>query len=528
MFRFALRSRSRANSISPKSTKGFSMVEVLVVMGLLVLITAMTVYAIQNARFGKRLDEAAEIVASNLERARNYSLAAKIGSASAPTVYGVCLAQGAIYFHEGLGCGDAAATAYTLPGGITIANGTLQAGDDIAFRRLTGEATKYGTIVLVSPNGEERAIRVYSSGAIERAVAASVAFAGGKRLKITFSNSSSGDVVERLPVLIKFTSANADLYSIVTPNGDGQSADKLRFVDANDMTYLPYEIDTWNSGADSYVWVLVPQIDNSDTDYMYAYYGTPVRNIPENNFRDTWADYTGVWHAGSTGDSSPAKLGHPEDKGAVFNTPGKVGNAYSIPDSSPLGTLDVNYLTVYPKTPTGSYTIEAWVYKTTPYTANEYPIFKRYNETSNPLASLINNVGLSADGIWNLFRTSFPTVGAIGNPSAYIATDPLNIWSYVVGRHQWDSQSSSGVLDIFKAGSKVGSTPNPTVGAESLSTTPFRVGGGPRRVSWGGYIDELRISEIARTDAWIKASYKSINDPRGNLTSFTNITTSSF
>jgi|GEM_PF-5523048 len=497
------------------SRRAFSLVEVLVVMGLMGLIFGLTVYAIQNARFGKRLDEAAEIVASNLERARNYSLAAKIGSANAPTVYGVCLAQSSISFHEGSGCGDAAATSYALPNGITIANGTLQAGDDIAFRRLTGEATKYGTIVLLSPNGEERAVRVYSSGAIERGVAASVAFQGGGRLKITFRNDATngaGAEVFRLPVLIKITSTtpgSSSLYTSVPSQSD--TANKLRFVDANDYTYLPFEVESWNQAGTSYVWVLVPKIDNSTTDFIYAYYGTPQRNVPENNFRDTWADYTGVWHVNDAKDSSPIKLGDAEVSGGVSLGANSInvlsGGALYVPSGSN------NYVSVYPEYPLGSYTIEAWLYSVASVPAGGYTIFRKQNESN----ALGDSLGIVATGY-------FGVVFRAWHPSGIEASGTQGVtggaWHYAVSRHAFDGVN--GVLELFHNAIK--SNPTSTGGTGSLGNYPFRMGGNPYSPGFGGYLDELRISEVARTDAWIKASYKSILNP----TAFTDITSSPF
>ena len=62
------------------------------------------------------------------------------------------------------------------------------------------------------------------------------------------------------------------------PNG----AD-LRFVDADDSTLLDHEIESWNPGGTSYVWVRVPTIDgSSSSDFIYLYYdktGAPTCRI---------------------------------------------------------------------------------------------------------------------------------------------------------------------------------------------------------------------------------------------------------
>jgi len=64
-----------------------------------------------------------------------------------------------------------------------------------------------------------------------------------------------------------------------------------------DGTALSYEIEKWDETATSYVWVKVPQIDiNSNTDYIYMYYGNTGASDVQ-NVNGVWnSDYTAVWH----------------------------------------------------------------------------------------------------------------------------------------------------------------------------------------------------------------------------------------
>ena len=113
------------------------------------------------------------------------------------------------------------------------------------------------------------------------------------RRKITFNNSASSTNLTNFPVLIKLDSTRID-YTKTQNNGED-----IRFVDPTDRTtVLPHEVESWDEGGNSYVWVSVPQIDSgSTTDYIYMYYGNSTASSGE-NASGVWdtGGYEGVWH----------------------------------------------------------------------------------------------------------------------------------------------------------------------------------------------------------------------------------------
>ena len=111
------------------------------------------------------------------------------------------------------------------------------------------------------------------------------------RVQLTFNNFFQTEDLDDFPVLIVLDPSNIN-YGLMEPNG----AD-LRFVDADDATLLEHEIESWNPGGTSYVWVRVPRIDGlSSTDFIYLYYdktGAPDVQDPPG----VWAaGYLAVWH----------------------------------------------------------------------------------------------------------------------------------------------------------------------------------------------------------------------------------------
>jgi hypothetical protein len=117
-----------------------------------------------------------------------------------------------------------------------------------------------------------------------------------KRRRLTFDNSSRGSSLLDFPVLVVLDGGWFD-YSQTQDAGQD-----LRFFDDDGSTPLPYEIEEWNEAGTSYVWVKVPQIDaNSDTDFIWMYYGDPTA-VDDQDPPGVWtAGYVAVWHLDETG-----------------------------------------------------------------------------------------------------------------------------------------------------------------------------------------------------------------------------------
>ncbi len=117
--------------------------------------------------------------------------------------------------------------------------------------------------------------------------------------KLTFNASST---VSNFPVLVRLT----DAAIIDATQAD---ASDLRFVDADGVTVLPYEIERWDQSANrAEVWVLVPEVASGSSDYITMYYDDVV-NGSMTDAQDpvtVWADYTNVYHMHDGGIASGA------------------------------------------------------------------------------------------------------------------------------------------------------------------------------------------------------------------------------
>jgi len=112
------------------------------------------------------------------------------------------------------------------------------------------------------------------------------------RQRLTFDNSAQAENLIAFPVLVKLTSANFN-FALAQPQGQD-----IRFIDSDNFTMLSYEIELWDSVAEeAIIWVKVPQIDaNSDTDFIYMYYGNPSATDAQNPSY-VWSNgYVAVYH----------------------------------------------------------------------------------------------------------------------------------------------------------------------------------------------------------------------------------------
>ncbi len=88
-----------------------------------------------------------------------------------------------------------------------------------------------------------------------------------RRIKLTINNASRAENLVNFPILVALNEPRIT-YADFKAGGDD-----IRFVDADGTTVLNYEIEKWDTGGTSPLWVRIPQIDaSSGLDYIYMYY----------------------------------------------------------------------------------------------------------------------------------------------------------------------------------------------------------------------------------------------------------------
>ena len=350
-----------------------------------------------------------------------------------------------------------------------------------------------------------------------------------KSFDITFPGYKGTTTLTDFPVLVRLSAARNKFDYSKCANGYD-----LRFSDA-EGNLLSHEIDTWNNGGESLVWVKVP-LFNADT-VITAHYGLTSGQPPAVTASDVWdSNYIGVWHLGDANNQTQVDstangldfLCHNKDvKNVDLAASGAIGGAVGFSKgSSRRGGL---YQTDTDGKLSGfsEFTIEGWIYPTNvaPQSANlnDAILANRLDTTQGPWH--IYATRGSKNGLPNMtMRTEEQSASSIQAEMPVAAAPELNEWSAFA--FSWES--TGGSYNAYINGeSKVNATT--TVRTPVVkSTDAFVILGNESAntpyVTWTdsyylqktfafqGRIDEVRISNVKRSSDWIKATHDCVTD----------------
>lgn len=317
---------------------------------------------------------------------------------------------------------------------------------------------------------------------------------GDHRMKIQFPGYDRAAPLTNFPVLLVFNE-NLDAFSysgFSSPNGYD-----LKFSTADAGTELHYEIETWSTSTNSYVWVQIPVLTNGT--YIWAYWGdSSFTAQPESQTNGAvWdSNYVGVWHleelngvdqSGGTHDDSTANN---NDGTQSYNdqTNGIVsgGQAFDgVDDEIAVGdhnSLDVSYITA-----------SAWI-----KTSTKDGIYRRIIDKRNNSGYALHMAGDSSGKAY----ASFDFNGVVsdsdisdGQWHQIVGTyDGTTEYLYIDGVRQSSTASWSGTIDTNGDPLTFGCNGSTSDGNEEFV----------------GSIDEVRISNLARGTNWVWASYMTV------------------
>jgi len=305
------------------------------------------------------------------------------------------------------------------------------------------------------------------------------------RVRLTFDNSAQGEALGTFPVLVVLDSGVIDYAQTIDQGQD------IRFVTSDLSTVLAHEIERWDETRASYVWLAVPRIEaGSATDHVYMYYGHPAAADAQ-DAPGVWDDaFRLVWHlTGSSADSTQnanggRNMGSTAVAGAIAGARGFASASRQYVDSDYAEHLDVM-------------TVEVWA-----------------RGTASPQAT--RNVGLVGRNTnyqlnWDhfgAFRGAFGLqTGTTWHSVTYLPA-AADTWYYLVGTYDGDA------IRAYRDGSLVATNTDPG-GSPAADTFPVRVGTNPDpSAGWfhDGAIDEVRISDVARSADWIAAQHLSMTN----------------
>ncbi len=334
------------------------------------------------------------------------------------------------------------------------------------------------------------------------------------KFTVAFTNAfSDATTLQNFPVLVRIAEYDEstgtgiqgfDYDDCIVENGGD-----LRFADENGIL-LQSEVDTWNTNGESLVWVKVPSL-SSETK-LTAYYGCALPG--EVTPSEVWSEgYVGVWHLGesalplkeSSGVSSPFSFSYnsKETLGAV----GAVGGAVDFTTgdaNSRLRADDDDDLDGFTDC-----TFEVWSKQDAEPTRLSGIVVKRKSSSADFAYYIYNNYTSSSSTLGrNIFIVT--TNGSTSSYALGSSNNMVPVWGEWC--HQAFVRDASGTQKAYGyVNGTTKKTGNAQSGAIHASAEPLYLGnsnGGT--AAFVGLIDELRISNVARSAAWIKASHDTV------------------
>jgi hypothetical protein len=319
----------------------------------------------------------------------------------------------------------------------------------------------------------------------------------GYRQELTIDNTDRPELTD-FPVLIKLEDGVNIDYSVLKADG----SDLRFFDDAAGTTPLVYDIESWNPGGTSYVWVKVPALTGYGTDSIWMYYGNEVASTPPAAEAEAvWSNgFAMVQHleesSGSATDST-ANANDGTPTGVTQTATGAIGDGddfgvnefYTVSDSA---SLDL----------TSNITLSAWV---TPSALTAGP------DDYNLLVS--KGDGGDDQNYWLGTLDGGITFGwETGGSFTEFNTAPLLLTNGTTYHIAATFDDAADRVIIYLDGVEVYTdllatdTPTPNAGALLIGTSQH-----PGE-DFEGTADEIRIAGVTRNREWIEAAYATVND----------------
>jgi hypothetical protein len=311
------------------------------------------------------------------------------------------------------------------------------------------------------------------------------------RKQITINHTMVNATLENFPVLIDII--DPDLKTKAQSDGDD-----IVFVGADNGT-LSDEIEQYDSSSGHLaVWVKIPSLSSTQDTTLYMYYGNPYATNQQDASAVWDSNFVMVQHLEETSTSRYDSTSNGNNGtaygGLVKSTAGKIDGADQLDGVNDyVGVSDHPTLDI-----TGSMTIEAWFSSKQGLTSKPNVWYGGVGKTS---AYELGWQGWTDGWTFQIYQSG--TRLYLDSNNVYM---PAGEWHQVIG--QYDEQ----YLRMFVDGQLVASK---NLGSHTVDTNgnPLQIGICRGGAYWNGTIDEVRISNVARSLAWILTSYKNQKDP---------------
>jgi hypothetical protein len=336
-----------------------------------------------------------------------------------------------------------------------------------------------------------------------------------RRFSVTFSGAPEG-TLEDFPALVRISENSPAGFRYA----DCQKPDggDLRFADSGGVL-LPSEVERWNPEGESLVWVKVPQLTSSAE--LTAYYGNAF--APEVDPTEVWdSHYIAVWHLGANDTTQPDSTSNHRDFTNICNqssvaigTNGMAGLAVAFNKN---GKSDGSFWQEDKEGYFGGRTVftsEAWTYQDAHAAdadaSNDY-VFRK----ANVVAMSGDDKGRMKLAVYRIGATALSIVST--NDTSIAPKPARAAWNYSV--HTLDGREGIGSRAVYLNGEQLargwGSDYlkfSVTNTASMLCLGNYSTNSNSR--AFPGIVDEVRLSDVVRPAAWVKATYDTMRTGSG-------------
>ncbi|MCX6773380.1 MAG: DUF2341 domain-containing protein, partial [Candidatus Micrarchaeota archaeon] len=313
------------------------------------------------------------------------------------------------------------------------------------------------------------------------------------------------------------TLTNFPIYLNVSKAASMQADfDDLRFVNGScssgNTLLLDYEIENY-TGSNANVWVRIPSLPSTGAK-ICMYYDNSAAGSGQNRTGVWDANYVGVWHLNENV-TDEATTGIHNDSTSNGNNGKQSGNAQGAGKVASGQAFDGINDYINASTSPGSavnLTIEYWM---KPNVNNTYmrAVGKEINGTQG-WSFLIRPSGDAGFDRAIIFRIgSDANYGAWGNEVSAQYLYNANQWVHIAGTFAYNG-ANGGTGTLYVNGTSVASKSNTDGRGVANTNAPFLIGLDystyPSTEDFNGIIDEVRISNIARSADWINQSYRMV------------------
>lgn len=326
-----------------------------------------------------------------------------------------------------------------------------------------------------------------------------------KKVTIDASQVNGNSDLSNFPML--FSSTDPDLRTTIN-NGQVTSTDgyDIKFTDASG-TELDHEIESYTAGTGNFIaWVRVPTVSASENTVLYMHYGNSAV-VTDPSVTTTWdSNYKAIWHfeddfldaTSNSNNGTEGSAGSTDDEiGIISHGRGFTGvnngdSWISVANSASIDTDITNQVT-----------LEAWARYFLPV-PQDAPFIMKAPAVNQERYMLGTDGGTNPAAINQRVTTG----------SGHFRYDNGSVnanWHHFVLTYDADLAANPR-LKLYVDGVLTASN-NADGNILSDNTNPLYIGRRLDNRRYRGVLDELRISNVARTDGWIITEYNNQNDP---------------